>query len=274
MELLQQAKGLVSRVLPQAQADNQVDTIRLSRFQEVYGIPIVRKQHVLADEGSYFVTNNGQAAITAQVLQQNATSIDPTKPTLAIFNSDSDGNAAAKRIFLDYVHLLAGGTAYSVGAAAVQVAMLLTIIIDAQGGASGGTDLTPNIICPNIDVGKKSSQAVVRFGALTAPALSANSRQVVGARLFRMCLSQGASANLSVANLDFWHMNFGGVEPNMALPNPGSPTIATSMWGSNMCLPPVILGPGDSMWMYISVNASAGTVVAGNLIPEIGWWER
>jgi len=258
-------QGIVSRFLPQPQADNQDDILRLSRYKDAYILPVVRKNHALADEGSYFVTNNAQTAIAGDT----SVAFTATKPTIWIFNSDSPGNQSAKRIHLDYIYLLSGGTAYS--NATSNTGFFCAVVIDNPSAATtGGSDLTPNIVCPNIDVSKKASIATVRYGALTAPAATQNARTIVGQRLLRAPVSGTA---ITLANVDQFMLNFGGVEPNLALPNAASATVEANAVGRMLHLPPVVIGPGQSAFIYLFMVAnSAG--VGGTMYPEIAWWER
>src|SRR5438132_1803253 len=103
-------KGWVSRMLPQAEQDNDPGIVRLGRFGDVWTIGGVRKQHGLADEGSYFVANNGG---TGAATSATPTSFVDTAPILAIYNQDSAGNQNSKRLHLDWIRLTqtAAGTA-------------------------------------------------------------------------------------------------------------------------------------------------------------------
>src|SRR5690349_18981829 len=90
-------KGWVSRTLPQAETDNDPGITRLGRYGDIYAIGAVRKQHALADEGSYFVTNtSGTGVATAAA----PTSFSDTAPMLTLYNSDSPSNPNNKRIHL------------------------------------------------------------------------------------------------------------------------------------------------------------------------------
>src|SRR5881227_3639270 len=95
-------KGWVSRMLPQSETDNDPGIVRLGRYGDVYTVGAVRKQHILADEGSYFVCNNsGTGAATSAT----PTSFSDTAPMLSLYNSDSPSNQNAKRIHIDFIKL-------------------------------------------------------------------------------------------------------------------------------------------------------------------------
>src|SRR4051812_7519211 len=98
-------KGLVSRLLPTTNFDsaNNDAAIRLGRYGEAAVLPFVRKQHLLVDEGSYFIASTGTQ--TGQI-SSPATGWVATTPAMVIYNTDSASNLSAKRIYLDYVNLV------------------------------------------------------------------------------------------------------------------------------------------------------------------------
>jgi hypothetical protein len=260
--LITSSFGLVGRALPQPTTDNVEREVRISRYGDCYAYNVVPTKHVLDDEGSYFIANNGQTAISGQT----QITFTATAPTISIFNSDSAGNPSSKRIYLDYNYLVAGGTAFTSGGTG-NVATFVAVTLDSQDGVTGGTLLSP--VCANMDTGTKSV-AIVRFGALAAPAVTANARTIVGQRLVRCPVT---TATLSLANVDQYLFNFGGVDFSMALPNAASATLEANAVGRTVNLPPVVIGPGQSVWVYVFTSTSV-SVTPGNYFPEIGWWER
>src|SRR5216683_5683378 len=97
-------RGIVSRMLPQVNPDTpQVDApLRIARYGEQYTVPLVRKQHGLADEGTFFgVNNNAQSGI----LSSPATGFVATTPCMVVFNTDVATNPNYKRIYLDSLML-------------------------------------------------------------------------------------------------------------------------------------------------------------------------
>lgn len=243
-------RGLVSRFLPQPQADNAQDVVRISRYREVDVVPRVTKQHPLADEGSYYVANNSQTGI----LIPAATAFLATTPALVVANTDSPGNASAKRIYLDYVSLDLSAVG-SVTSPALAAAVVLDV---GNRYASGGTALTP--VMPNMDLGPKSV-AQVFFGAVTATAATASARTAVGQRYLL--------AGVAYAVGDSWVLNFGGVAENRAA-FIGTPPVPS---GFVIPLPPVIVGPGQSALVYLWEPGSTVTT-APSMLPDVGWWER
>lgn len=253
--------GAVARALPLPTVDGVEGELRTSRYRDLLVNNLIPTKAGLTGEGSYFVTNNGQTAITGQT----DTAFTATHPTIAIYNSDTASNPAAKRLCLDFIYLLNGGTAFS--NATSNTGTFCAVTIDAQDGVTGGTLLTPNNA--NMDSGTKSL-AVIRAGALVAPAVTAAARTIVGQRLVRCPVSATA---LTLANLDQFLFNFGGVDISMALPNGASATLEANVVGRTINLPPIEIGPGHSAWIYV-FSVAGGAVTAGNFLPEIGHWER
>src|SRR5437870_2109328 len=89
-------KGLVQRALPTLNPDSANNDIALRQEPSggIYTQPLVRKHHVLADEGSYWVANSGQTGITPPL----GVGFVATVAALTIYNNDS----AQRRLFLDY----------------------------------------------------------------------------------------------------------------------------------------------------------------------------
>lgn len=259
-------KLIVSRTLPQGNADGPQNEVfqRAGRYGEGAVLSYIRKQHLLADEGQYFVANNAQTAITAQATN----AYDATKPTILIANTDSSSNPLGKRIYIDYIALLAGGTAYS--NATSNTGIFWQLGIDSGNRySSGGTALT--IANPNMDIAAASSVAKAYAGGITTTAASGQFRNVSAMRLMRLPVS---ATVLSLANSDRFFFTFGGVEANAGdIQLQASATVEVTTVARAMSGPPVIIGPNQSF--LFNINAiSNGTPVAGNLHVEIGWWER
>src|SRR5262249_32533032 len=150
-------------ILPQPVTDTADQEVRLTKYGDVSVSSVVRKQHALADEGTYFITNNAQTGIATPT----ATTFAATTPMVIISNTDSAGNGQnAKRIYLDYIDLVttAAGS-FASGGVNLQTAV---VIDNSLRYSSGGTDITANIVSPNMDVAKRTSVATVQFGSLTA----------------------------------------------------------------------------------------------------------
>jgi hypothetical protein len=253
-------RGLVARALPSANADSpNVDVgSRFGRYGESAVLSVVRKQHLLADEGSYFITNNNAQS---GILGSPATGFVATTPIMTVFNTDLATNPNAKRIYLDGLWLM---TTVVGSAASALVNLQGALYLDTGSRyTSGGAVLTNNIVNPNMDSAAKSI-AQVQFGAITAPAATAAARAISPFRIIRPAVS---GTVLDVIGEVKW-FNFGGVEGMLS----GSMVAANANF-IPIPMPPVILGPQQSAILYLWQNVGA-TNVAATYAPELSWWER
>jgi hypothetical protein len=248
----------VSRNLPQAIADVNEAEQRGGRYAENYVLSLIRKQHLLADEGVYRVANNNnQSGITTNT----GTAFVATVATAIIFNNDVVSNPAYKRIYLDFINLntVAANTAAST-AGSIQGAVYVD---NGNRFSSGGTNLTANIISPNMD-GASPTVASAYFGALTATAATAAVR-AVNPFMFIRGAATGTAFDVAGENKLF---NFGAVENTMN----GSITVANAN-NIPIPLPPLIIGPQQCAILYLWYAAGT-TNAAGTNAPTIAWWER
>lgn len=254
-------RGLVSRVLPQPNIDSaNIDVAsRFGRYGENYVLSVTRKQHLIADEGAYFIASNGNQT---GIVSTTATGFVATTPACIVYNTDSSGNPNAKRVYLDYMNLVTT----VVGSAASGLVNLQGAVYLDTGNrySSGGTEITNTVVNPNMDVPVKNSVSKVYFGGITASAASGSVRAVVPLRVIRPVVS---ATVLDVVGETKW-FNFGGVEGSMN----GSITVANANF-ITVPMPPVIIGPGQSCLIYLWQNVGA-TNVAATYAPEIGFWER
>lgn len=246
-------RGLVQRALPAPNTDspNNDAAQRFWTYGEGAVVSVVRKAHVLADEGTYFVTNNAQTAIVPTY----GTGLVATSPFILVQNQ------SAFRLNLDYASL----TAVAAGACTTTVGYTaLAVVIDsAIRYTSGGTNLTPNITSPNMLIAPPAGVQAY-CGAVVATAASAAARTVVGLRNIR----PGVSTTVMNVIGDNHTLNFGGVENTVN----GSITITNPSLIPTP-LPPVIIGPGHSALIYIwypVVTAPSAATYA----PELGFWLR
>lgn len=247
MGLITQLKGLVSRTMPVATPDNTEADLRLWRDGSITTIGLVRKQTGLAAEGSYFTVNNAQTGLATAAAP---TTFSATNPFVLIYNTDSPTNSNYKRIELDILTLIA--TAAGTAGASVQFA----VTIDSGNRySSGGTNLTANIVNPNMDAPTRSSVANVYAGNVTAAAATAAARTVVGNRFCK--------AAIPVAG-DTYSVNFGGVEGVQAI------GVSTVVFSSNN-VPPVIIGPNQSALVHLWLPSQSA---ASSYAPELSWFER
>lgn len=263
-------KGLVARCLPTTNIDSQAIDVstRLGRYGEQYTLPTIRKSHVLADEGSYFITHNAQTAIITSNLG-TAFSQTTIGPVLCITNTD---NVGGKSIYLDYLNLIAT----VVGAAASNLTLLnFAWSLDTINNryTSGGTDLTSvpaaggGSINPNTGIARRTSIAQINFGALTLAAASVGARIIVPQRQLR----QINSATVMCAVQDNFNMIFGAVE-NYASEVDLS-TAKTVALQKMFNLPPLIIAPGHCAVLHMwSPGAAITTGIT--FLPEMGHFER
>jgi hypothetical protein len=250
--------GLVSRILPQATVDNSEGEQRLGRYREMYALSLIRKQHLLVDEGSYrMVNNNSQTGI----ISSSATGFVATTPALIIYNTDQPTNPGYKRIYLDFLNLV---TTVVGSAASGLVNLQAALYLDTGNRySSAGTVLTGNIINPNMDL-PNTSVANVQFGNITATAATGAVRAISPLRVIR---PTDTATQLDVVGETKW-FNFGGVEGALN----GSITVANANF-ITVPMPAVIIGPNQSALLYLWQNVGA-TNVAATYAPELGWWER
>lgn len=242
-------KGWVSRMLPQAEQDNDPGIARLSRYGDVSTVGLVRKQHALADEGTYFLGNNSGTGVATAAAP---TSFSDTAPMFTIQNSDSAGNQNAKRIYLDWLRLTE--TAAGTGATDLRLRMVLDTT-----SPTGGTLLTP--VCPNTDVPNRASVATPRILPVGI-AQTGNSRVVVGIAYVIPLMTT------PIAALSEVFLNFGGVEQFY----PSSERAASALvYKNGYPMPPIIIGPGHSFSMQFLLT---GQSAASSWTVEAGWWER
>jgi hypothetical protein len=261
-----QVNATISRALPQAGVDLMEAPLRLGRYQDAYVLPVVRKMHLLADEGSFFMTNNGQTGIITPA----AVGFVATTPSLIIQNNDSPSNQAAKRLYIDAIELLV--TAAGVTATATQAKMLAIVLDGISRYTSGGSNLTPNIVNPNMDLAARQSIASVYFGNLTAVAASANARTVIGQRMVRLPVT--ATTAPDVIN-DRVRLEFGSVESITTAVIGSTGALQANVTQEVLKLPPVVIGPGQTLLMHLWQLVAGGTYsTATTYSPEISWWER
>lgn len=248
-------KGIVSRILPSINPDssNNDVAVRQHSYGEVMTMPVVRKHHVLSDEGSYFIIHNNQTAIAPPT----ATAFVATTPTMILMNLDP-----TKRLYLDYIKLTTVTAFTAVSGAGPMYASIVLDNTIASRYTSGGTQITNAPVSPNMAV-TTNSQVNLYFGAITATAASAAARTVVG----QASLRPAASGTAVTVVGDTIIMNAGGVEAavngSITLTNPNIIPVP---------IPPIILAPNQTMLLY--TYQAATTPTAGTILPEIGYWLR
>ena len=241
--------GRVSRQLPQPTVDGQPAVQRLGRYGGAYTENVIPKMHTLADEGSYFVSNNsgtGVATIAAP------TSFTDTAPLWTINNTDTAQNAANKRIYLDWLRITE--TAAGTGGVDLRFRLVLDNTVP-----SGGTVLTS--LNTNSDVPKSASIATTRILPVGI-AQSGNSRVLVGT------LIAIPTQTTPLAALSEVFLNFGGVDTMTPIYSAAaSANIIKVAYG----LPPIVIGAGAVLMLEFLITSQSA---ASSWTVEAGWWER
>jgi len=252
-------KGLVSRIQPAQNPDNANNdvAVRQGTYGEVYTLPMVRKNHNLADEGSYFIVNNAQTGITPPL----GVAYSATVAALIVYNNDTIG----RRLYLDYINLTNIVAVTATTSVVGEANAFFALVVDNTNRySSGGTVLTAPVN-PNMNNSTTTPNISSYFGNLTATSATGAVRTIVGQRTTRP--SPTTSALTLVG--DTWLMNFGGVEQA----TPSSITVTNS--GSYpVPLPPVVIGVGQSavLYMWWANHTPAGG--ASGFLPEFGFWMR
>ncbi len=261
-------KLLVRRFLPAPSSPEGTESegyLRGLRYGEAAVGSLVRKAHLLTDEGSYFVTNNAQTAI----IDAAEAAFVITTPSLYVANTADPSDPTAKSIWMDYVDL----SVTTVGAVGTGVAKTFSIyLVKGNNYSSGGTDLSGKVWALNPRVGANASIAKVYFGALTTtdPAVSkGTTRAIVGERQYRMVVT----ASVPDAVGDRLRLEFGSVEAEASGPLGTTGALMANVFQSVQKVPPVVIPPGWSMALHLW--ASTSTYGTGTTwLPEIGHWER
>jgi hypothetical protein len=257
------AQVLPGRKKPSPRPDSVLDGVpfRGSRYAEEFNTSLVPKNHLLADEGSYFVTMNptpgtGIAAAASNSGIPTLGANTDTRPVLAILNGAQPSDGI--RVYLDALQLLVTAAGDAAGTRidfAVQLDNWQNRV--KPGAAVGGTQCTP--INPNMDDGTKSV-AQVWFGANTVIASS----NLGSARL--LCRRQLRPVIPVVG--DVYAMTFGGAEQFVGslIPN------GTAMCQQSFNLPPIILGPEQVALIYLWLASQGATGTSYEF--DLTHWER
>lgn len=234
----------ISRGLPQPLSDTNQGQQRGSRYGEGYVQSLIQKSHILADEGSYFVTTN-PTPLTGLATIAALTTLTDTSPFLLIKNNASQSTNL--RAFFDFLRLRCTVP----GTSSTSLNFAVKIGSNAQRYSSGGSLLVP--VSPNMDNGGQS-QLQVYAGALVANA-DPSSRLIDFVPLRSVIPVAG----------DIYQINFGSTEFNMQPVPPA--TIAYQQFG----MPPIVIGPQEVAAFHLWAPAQT---VAAQFEFTLGHWER
>lgn len=252
-------KGLVSRVLPAANADsaNTDVALRLDTYGGLFTYPLVRKAHGLADEGTYWVVNNSQTGITPPL----AVGYVATTPALVIYNNDTLG----RKLFLDYITLSNIVAVTATTSVVGEANAFYALVIDNSNRYSSGGTVLPSPVNVNMQSNQAVPNILSYFGAVTALAATTAARTLVGQRMTRP--SPTTSALTLVG--DTWLINFGGVEQA----TPSSITV-TNAGSYPVPMPPAMVPWGSSLLLYLWWANHTPAGGAAGFLPEVGFWMR
>lgn len=247
-------QGIVSRLrqtTPQPDGGAVDVPVRLDPYGGILTLPVVRKQHTLCDEGSYWTANNAQAGIAPTY----GTAFAAANPFLTVYNGNAPGGLSA---FIDYLALVA----IAAGTCATTAGYIAAASVLDTGNrySSGGTPLTPVNSNPLVS---PSSGLTINAGAITATAATGNARTQVGVRNLRPGVSTTVINVVGDENL----LNFGSVEGAT-----GSITVANANI-MPQAFPPVVIPPGYT-WLFYLWFPVMSTPAAATFAPELGLWTR
>lgn len=268
---LAQLRGLISRLLPQPDSDgpNNERTLRMGRYGDAKVEPSWLTEHMPSDEGAYMIAATLPGATALQLGLSAAFSA-----TVAAFVLGNSDPAGGKRLYPRQLRL-AQSVAPTSG-----VDLRYAIVVDSKdrtpstisngtGGSGPGTPATVTayrapVVCVNSDV--NPSIAGVPFFPLstaggappTIPSAGQFARTIVG---------NGYIKNSIPVVKDQYILNFGDVGA------PGTFQAAAALSKIVEGVPPVVIGPGQFMVIYLW---SASNITAGNAWDDVSlsWIEK
>jgi hypothetical protein len=241
----------IRRMLPAPQAESSYDVLRAARYNELFVNPLVVSRHVLSDEGSYFVATNPTPGTA--LLQVLTTGFLDTTPALYMHNGDSPSNAAAKRVYLDYIKFIVT----TVPASTTQ--SNYTLVLD-NVARTLSTDNTSKLTPKNTNMDSSSASVVDVLAAqnsATASVIAASSQS-------KRIVARGALGGIPILG-DELVIQFGSNDVGSY----GATAVASRKVSAAA---PVILGPNHSLVLHQWWVGNAAT--AGQYEIELGWWER
>ena len=244
-------KGVVHRIKPDANPEYTDEEFRLTKYGELYVSPLTQTNHMIADEGSYYIASSPTPG-TGLAFAVTAAASDTAGNFLFIKNNDNVSDSPnTKRLYLHYIRLIC--TVAPATATAGQFKLNADSFLT-QRYTSGGTALSPQ--SANMDTGNVSI-CQIYAGALTTVALSNSSRQ----------LGRGVIRSVIPVVNDEYIFHFGSTdfEANQSL------ATATAIRESIPC-GPVILAPQQSATLGLWFPGNATTAASFEI--EVGYWER
>lgn len=261
---------LIARVKPSRATDqsNPDAAERGSPFNEQFVVSPVPFRQALADEGSLF---SATMLPSATILQLGlAATFVATTAAFVLTNKANPLDPNAPTCFLDYIHMIVGGTVPTSASAWAYATVLDTIdrspttVVLQGGSAANGAAYTPTVF--NNNSGLNPRNAGVPFFPLsttagappTVPAASANARTIVGNGQIRSTIPVIGDDYRIVFGAGDTAPSFGRAATIMNIVEPH---------------PEVAIAPGNSFLLYMwgLSNVTAGITFSGF---DVGWIER
>lgn len=199
----------------------------------------------IADEGTFFTATN--AAAGTGLASSITTAFSATAGLLTVRNG-STGAGQNRRLCMNSIRLIP-----TVAPASATRSEFAITIDDITRYASGGSAITP--VNPNMDSATAPS-AVVHFGALVLAAAGSNVRLV----------SRGQLRSSIPVAFEEYVIDFRGTAHSE-----GTLGGATAVRNVSV-VPPVVLGPGQSMQLHVWHPANAATAASWEF--EVTGWAR
>jgi hypothetical protein len=244
--------GIVGSALPTASGELQEGKARLGRYREQYALNLVPTKHLLAEEGSYFVSSNQSPGTT---VARNAAVTSFTN-TVGLFHLFNTAPAGGKRVYVDFLKMILA----AVGTGEVSLEFALAIdTATREPAVANRTLLTPvnvNMESSTTSVARVSQYLAGQPFTVTAP--TANVRYYRG----------HVATSLGIVG-DEYLVKCGGEDLGAMAGATAARLAATARMTAY--LPPIIVGPQQSltihMWWLTESGASTWEL-------EFGHWER
>jgi hypothetical protein len=251
MAFIQQIQAFASRLLPAPAADGTVVNLRASRYGDISAQAIITKKHVLADEGTYFVSTNPTpgTAIAGPIIS----AFSATGPWFIFQNNNPVGGP---RAYLDYLKIIvsiaaASGSTFYMSAIRDQISRALT--------SDNTTTATP--VNVNGDSGVQS-KCIFKYCATTINVAAAATPQAA-------VVARASMGGLTIPG-DEIVMDFGATDPS---PYPGLTAVQAVAGGRKVSIcPPVIVAPQQQVLFNMWEVGNSGTGLSYEF--ELGHWER
>ena len=243
-------RGIVARVLPQSFTDGADQRVRLSRYGEMQVVQPYRTKHPLADEGSYFTTQNPTlgTALAAGI----QTSFSDTVAAFVFLNTADPSQPSSPNLYLDFIKL-----SFTVApASATGFRYAIKLDNGNRAPTAGSGQLTGQGGSPGASpVGPVLRQSVAKIWSFTGAAF-----MTVPASINPRVVASGGIGTLPVVGSEFM-IRFGDVGPNAGAAAAGTSHAA-----------PVTVAPGwfAVVHFWFPSNATTGPSIE----PDIGWFER